>query len=451
MVTHNPTRRSFLAGLTGAALGHARIASPGQARRGPTLALAPLLARPTTDSVMLVARNGAVNATASVEIKRLGPDVWRAVGPPVNVVAGGFMRWDVDGLTAATGYEYRVLAAPRGGDPSLAASGRFTTQRVGEHWFTAALTTDAHTGSFAEGSSPLRVMDDVVRNVVADQPEFLLALGDNVAWATSRELPQQDEGGAIFAYTMYRQHMATLTGSCPHFGLIGNWEGESGKVPPEAAARMAAVRHRFAPNPDDRTYPQGGSRNEDYYAFAWGPALFVVLNVQSYSTPSGPLDSLLDDVTLVEDWTLGSDQFSWLERTLAASDHPFRIICIHHVVGGNAGNRFDTLYGRGGHRAAGVGEQRLVHELMRDSGVQILFFGHDHVFVDEVVDGIHYTIPGSCGAPWKFDRGVTGYERFWPDSGHGRLTVRPDLATVEFVNQAGRVIHEFSVEPSTMA
>ena len=39
MVTHNPTRRSFLAGLTGAALGHARIASPGQARRGPTLAL----------------------------------------------------------------------------------------------------------------------------------------------------------------------------------------------------------------------------------------------------------------------------------------------------------------------------------------------------------------------------------------------------------------------------
>ncbi len=86
--------------------------------------------------------------------------------------------------------------------------------------------------------------------------------------------------------------------------------------------------------------------------------------------------------------------------------------------------------------------------MMREFGVQILFFGHDHVFLDEVVDGIHYALPGSCGAPWKVGREVTGYRKYWPDSGHGRLTVRPEQATVEFVNQAGQVIHEFVVEPA---
>jgi len=33
--------------------------------------------------------------------------------------------------------------------------------------------------------------------------------------------------------------------------------------------------------------------------------------------------------------------------------------------------------------------------------VQIFFYAHDHVFTDMVVDGIHYTLPGSAGAPWK--------------------------------------------------
>jgi predicted phosphodiesterase len=393
------------------------------------------------------ARNGPTDTTARLEVRQSGPTVWRSEGPEVDFPAGEFRTWMLEGLSPGASYDYRILLTDPGGEPAEVDGGRFVTQRVGEVSFTAALMADPHVGSFAESSGPLAVLDDVVRNVRAEEPDFVLALGDNVAWATSRELPQEEERGAVFAYSMYRRHVAPLTSSCPHFGLIGNWEGESGKVPRESAARMAAVRHRFTPNPDDRTYPQGGSPNEDYYAFDWGPALFVVLNVQSYTEPSGQLSSLMDDVTLVEDWTLGRDQLGWLEGTLAATDHPFRFVCVHHPVGGNAGTHLETLYGRGGPRAARVGEQRIVHELMREHRVQIFFYGHDHVFVDEVVDGIHYALPGSCGAPWKFGRDVTGYERFWYDSGHGRLVVRPDRATVSFVNQSGQVIHEFSVDP----
>jgi predicted phosphodiesterase len=318
---------------------------------------------------------------------------------------------------------------------------------MGEEGFTAALMTDPHTGTFVDGAGPIEVLDEVTRNVRRDRPDFVIALGDNVAWSTSRNSPQPDDVGATRAYTMYRRHIAQLSMSCPHFGLIGNWEGESGKLPADSVARVAEVRRRFMPNPDDQTYAQGGSSNEDYYAFEWGPALFVILNVQSYTVPSGERDNRSDDVTVVEDWTLGSAQFAWMEQTLANSDHPFKFICIHHAVGGNGGAERATLYGRGGSRAAGVGEQKLVHEAMREFGVQTFFYGHDHVFVDDMVDDIHYTLPGSCGAPWKFGREVTGYRRYWGDSGHARLAVRPGQATVSFVNQAGQIIHEFAVRP----
>ncbi|HUF75104.1 MAG TPA: metallophosphoesterase, partial [Longimicrobiales bacterium] len=381
---HNLSRRSFVVGLAGAAA--LSRADPTRAEQvGPSLALRPFLARPTTASIVVTAQNGPMDVSARLEVRQRGPTTWRQAAPPIDAQAGADLAWEVDGLSVGTAYEYRLLLETGGGEPAEVDSGRFTTQRVGETSFTAALMTDPHTGSFAEGSGPVSVLDDVVRNVRAERPDFVLALGDNVAWATSRELPQPDERGAVSAYSMYRRHIAPLTTACPHFGLIGNWEGESGKVPSESTALMAAVRRRFTPHPDEATYPQGGSENEDYYAFAWGPALFVVLNVQSYTEPSGSLGSLMDDVTLVEDWTLGRDQMTWLERTLATADQPFRFICIHHPVGGNAATHVETLYGRGGPRAARVGEQRIVHELMREHGVQIFFYGHDHVFVDEVV------------------------------------------------------------------
>ena len=191
-------------------------------------------------------------------------------------------------------------------------------------------------------------------------------------------------------------------------------------------------------------------RDRDYYAFSWGGVLYLMLNIQTYSKPSKPdeLDSLASDITSIEDWTLGDRQMEWLMKTLEEATEPFRFVCMHHPAGGNAGDPHNTLYGRGGARAWNSGEQLKIHELMKKHKVQIFFYGHDHVFVDDIVDGIHYTLPGSCGAPWKFTKEETGYERFWPDSGHARLKVETKKATVTFVNIEGREIHQFSVLPS---
>ena len=79
-------------------------------------------------------------------------------------------------------------------------------------------------------------------------------------------------------------------------------------------------------------------------------------------------------------------------------------------------------------------------------GVQVFFYGHDHVFTDLVVDGIHYTLPGSAGAPWKFTAAETGYSEFWPDSGHGRVTVSPETVNVEFVAAGGQVFYNYVLE-----
>ena len=97
-------------------------------------------------------------------------------------------------------------------------------------------------------------------------------------------------------------------------------------------------------------------------------------------------------------------------------------------------------YGRGGGQAAHIGEQDTIHQMMMQYGVQVFFYAHDHVFTDMVVDGIHYTLPGSAGAPWKFTTAETGYTHYFPDSGHARVVVSPDSVAVDFVAQGGRIL-----------
>jgi calcineurin-like phosphoesterase family protein len=451
-------RRDFLRGSaaiavslvapSGALTAAARAASLG-VESG--LLLPPFLARPTETSIHISAMTSETAAEATVELRPVGKPDWERPQPTLKVSSYEMLDWDIHDLSPATRYEYRVLLK-QGADESLrpTATGSFTTQRKRPANYTVVLMTDPHVGYFPSGSKPALTLDQVVANAARAPAEFVLDLGDNVAWRGSREHPQTNTDGALSAYARYRKQIGPLSNHCPHFAVIGNWAGESGKFPKESIQMTAAVRHRLLPGPNDRTYPQGGSAGEDYYAFTWGDALYVILNIQTYTKPSKPdeLPSLMVDVNGIEDWTLGERQMQWFETTLKNATERFRFVCMHHAAGGNAGDPSNTLYGRGGARACHTGEQARIHALMKKHHVQVFFYGHDHVFVDDVVDGIHYTLPGSCGAPWKFNKEETGYERSWADSGHAQLDVTPEKATVTFINLEGKTLHSFSVLPA---
>jgi hypothetical protein len=284
----------------------------------------------------------------------------------------------------------------------------------------------------------------VANAIRADNPDFILNLGDVLDFHQfGFNVPPPDGSWTRLGYLNYRRLLGDMLGNTSHFFAIGNWDGENGCFSDEEVNRSKEQRLLYAPGPEPETYPEGAAPGEDYYAFTWGDALFVVLNVMTY-TPTCHLLSSYPGAP--DDWTLGEAQLEWLESTLENATSKWRFLFIHHAVGGNAGNDANSGYGRGGGRAANVGEQAAVHALMLEHGVQVFFYGHDHVFVDMVVDGIHYTLPGSAGAPWKFNELVTGYTDYWPDSGHARVEVSPEFVRVNFVSVTGDVIHSYVLE-----
>jgi len=324
------------------------------------------------------------------------------------------------------------------------------TQRPSGDSFTFGLLSDTHIppraispGDDSQVNYQEVTLAAVASNLAPENHDFVVNLGDMLDFHLfGFNSPPPSGSYTREGYVNYRRLLGDVLSASAHFPVVGNWEGENGDYTEEEIARSREQRILYAPGPDPETYPEGGSPHQDYYAFEWGDALFITLNVMTY-TPTPHLLSY--EKGEPDDWTLGEKQLAWFEETLKNARAKWRFVLIHHAVGGKAGNDYDSAYGRGGGQAARVGEQAIVHDLMLEHGVQIFFYGHDHVFTDMVVDGIHYTLPGSAGAPWKFDAQYTGYQTYWLDSGHGRVEVTSDKVRVEFVAIDGTILLRYEI------
>ncbi|MBI5577795.1 MAG: metallophosphoesterase [Deltaproteobacteria bacterium] len=321
----------------------------------------------------------------------------------------------------------------------------FRTQRSEVAPFSFALISDAHITPFTKDRT--QVLSQVCAAIGARQPEFLLMLGDNIQTFTSHGGPMAEESFGALLYSHLRNGLGRLPASVPVFTVLGNWEGENGWHPARERAWAKKARMTFLPNPGPETYPEGGSENQDYYGFSWGNTLFLILNVTGYTTNDHAHGS---PVGKADDWTLGRQQKTWLLERLSNSKARWKLIFIHHTAGGKAGDDLNSRYGRGGGRAAHIGEQAGIHQWMRRYGVQALFYGHDHVFTDMAVDGIHYICVGSAGAPWKFTESETGYNRFWTPSGYTWVDVDQKALKVSFIEprSAGggeNILHSFEI------
>ncbi len=377
-------------------------------------------------------------------VRAQGTTTWGALVVPENPAAD-IAQWDFEGLGPGVRYQYEILAPLPGGDTPI-YTGSVVTQRLAGDSFAFALITDSHIGSdlnFSNQGTP-STLKTISAEVGSAAPDFMVNLGDMLDFHEyGFNDPPPDGSITRLAYLNYRTLLGDTLGHTTHYATIGNWEGENGCYTADEIARSMQERLLYVPGPNPTTYPEGGSPNQDYYAFTWGDALFIVLNVMSY-TPTPHLLSY--DPGVPDDWTLGDAQFSWFENTLTNATSKWRFVFIHHTVGGAAGDDADSAYGRGGGQAAYVGEQAKVHQLMLEYGVQIFFYGHDHVFTDMQVDGIHYTLPGSAGAPWMFSQSQTGYAQSWLESGWARVTVRPAAVNVQFLQMGGGVLYQYTLE-----
>lgn len=414
---------------------------------------APLIFAPTARGfgLSVVLRSGDPS-TLRAAIRADAQSDWIDLGAPTSPAAD-IAQWSVAGLTPGRRYAYAISTSSADAEQPIYAGSAVTTRAPGSP-FTFAIIADPHIEPRDPVPEGTTVIDDgygeqettllaVTAEVAAANPDFLIDLGDMVDYHQfGFNVPPPDPGWARLGYLNYRRLLGDTVGQAAHFPVIGNWDGESGCNTPAEIERSRSQRLLYAPGLGPDTTPEGGSENGDYYAFTWGDALFVVLNVMTYT----PTCHLLDHGSgLPDDWTLGAAQLAWLDRTLANATSKWRFLFIHHTDGGAAGDSDDAAYGRGGGQAAHVGEQATIHALMLQYGVQIFFYGHDHVFTDMVVDGIHYTLPGSAGAPWKFDESETGYTHYWTDSGYGRVDVGPDQAQVSLVSTTGQVLTSYGI------
>jgi calcineurin-like phosphoesterase family protein len=420
---------------------------------------APLIFAPTAHGFGLnvVLRRGDPRQLQA-RVREESDAFWLGLGVGTSP-ASDVAQWVVDGLAPGRRYHYEICVRQDGDFGVLACdglvyAGSAVTTRPPGTAFTFAAMADSHIeprdpippGSEVVGDG-YGFMESTLRAVSTDigaaDPDFIVSMGDQLDYHLfGFNTPPPTSGWARLGYLNYRRMFGGTLGRAAHFPTIGNWDGENGCNSEEEIERSLSQRLLYLPGPQPNTYPEGGSANQDFYAFTWGDALFVVLNVMTY-TPTCHLLSF--NPGLPDDWTLGAGQLDWLDDTLARTTAKWRFLFIHHTVGGNGGNDIDSAYGRGGGRAARIGEQAVVHDMMLRRGVQIFFYAHDHVFTDMVVDGIHYTLPGSAGAPWKFTAAETGYATYWPDSGYARVNVGPSRVTVDFVSIGGTVLSSYAL------
>ncbi|MEW6744705.1 MAG: metallophosphoesterase [Planctomycetota bacterium] len=457
-------------------------------REGPTaqpLRLPPLIGRPTATAVELSVMAG--ERALELEL-RLGIEPRRDEQAPAEPTPGEpalevrplddgarlqplqVRELLIDGLKPGTAYRFELTA--RAGSDEQKVAGRFVTQRPEGSTFAFVVMADPHLpvpsrwllqaderhellqlrGFLQYRTEIARVFLKALQSIRTQSPDFIISLGDQFDLHALGFNPSFPDAELVeLAYQDFRGCLGATGSEAALFTVVGNWDGENGDLPESARRFAIEARKKYILNPRPSTYPEGGSADGNYYAWSWGDTLCVVLDVMGPTRTTHTLGHMPDEGTAT-DWTLGRAQLEWLEKTLARSRATFKMLFIHHAVGGNAGDEVNSAYGRGGGRAARVGEQATLHALMQKHGVQIFFYGHDHVFTDMVVDGIHYTLPGSVGAPWKFDAGETGYESFDPRSGFALVHVSPSRLRVEFLDLSGKVFNAYEVaadsEPS---
>ena len=399
----------------------------------------------------------------------------------------------ISGLTANTRYYYRMrYHLPEETDWVERTEHFFWTQRAQGSTFKFTVTSDSH-ATFNTNHQ------QAMTNILSDQPDFHLDLGDTFYPASGTTT----QAAVNNAYLAYRDplYMDRIGHSVPIFLASGNHEEEEGwnldDTPFSIGVGSIQARKAYFPTPtnggfysgntdplaaiDEATY--GDEYREDYYAWTWGDALFVVIDEFQYTMnlPYTPAAGEGSDDPVTGDqwsWTLGQQQYNWLKQTLENSNAKYKFVFSHNMLGGvprtvvgvgagyvRGGAEAAGYFEWGGQNASGTDEfatkrpgwDMTIHEMFVAYGVSAYFHGHDHQYVYETRDGIVYQevpSPSMDGSGFSgiYTEGTFGtYETIkkLPSTGHLRVTVALSQATVEYVRSNGGDSYTYTIAPNT--
>ena len=387
---------------------------------------------------------------------------------PVGVKLGHPVSVVLNHLQANTKYVYQWrFTSEATGKQSDSDEYCFHTARANGSTYVFSVTADSH----LDENSSSAVYKQTLINALADQPDFHLELGDT--FMTGKYVrPELAKGH----YLAQRYYLAQLCSSAPLFFVMGNHDGEAGG---RGSIQWASTtRKSLFPNPAPNDFYSGNQQQEpviglpeNFYAWQWGDAQFIVLDPYRYTTgkrrgggkPSrsrndiqgtnmNAIQGKSQDVAMSANWywTLGESQYRWLQAELAKPSK-YRFVFIHHLVGGalenqRGGTEVATLWEWGGKNERGEyqfdqyrrGWNKPIHSMLVDAGVSIVFHGHDHFFAKQELDGIVYQeVPQPSHARAGNTRNAAEYGYlmgdFQPSSGFVRVRVKPEAVRVDYL------------------
>ena len=359
-------------------------------------------------------------------------------GVPVELLIGG--------LRANNRYYYQFRWRAAGAEQfSNSPEYTFHTARPPGSTFTFTMTADSH---LDEHTSP-DVYGRTLTNIRADRPDFHIDLGN--LFMTDKHA-NRDE--AARQYLAQRYYLGQIGPSAAILLALSTHDGENSKYDDGSADCLAVwsclMRKRYFPNPVPDNFYTGNiapmphcGLPQNYYAWQWGDALFVVLDPFRYSLRQrGSGDGWA--------WSLGLAQYRWLAQTLEQSRARFKFVFIHNLLCGDQAARggvevaaFNEWGGRNPDGSDGFKQHRPgwdmpVHQLLVHNHVAVVFKAHDNFFARQELDGIVYQMipqPSFAGNDRIRDLENYGYQHgtFLGNSGHVRVIVAPAKATVEYI------------------
>ena len=435
-----------------------------------------MLGRPTDTSI-------AVSVLASNDLQvyfeyGTQPGVYTGQTATNSITNGVPAALTMDQLQANQRYYYCLCYSTNNGASfSAGTEHTFITRRAHGSTFTFDIEADGHYNDVGGGWVPA-IWQQTLTNILADQPDFLIDLGDTFMgekmYATYGITNAMTQLSLIYDCADVRSRFFSIIGhSVPLFLVNGNHDPELGwwldTNAPHANPPVwgAGAREQYYACPIPGGFYSGAANidyyqqepRDGYYAFEWGDALFIMIDPFWYSDQGVVKSS--DPWT----WTLGTNQYNWLKATLENSTATYKFVFSHHLVGGSwdgvarGGLEFSPYFEWGGLNTNGTpgfaaqrpGWPMPILDLLLTNKVQVFFHGHDHLYCKQdyyasgvsngTPDLIYQELPQPSHYPYDVTNYATGtnfdynYQTgvFYGSAGHLRVTVSPTNVAIEYV------------------